>query len=171
MIALKTQQLIKEGMTLFVDGGTTACAVAEYLPLDIKVRVVTNNHPLICILTAYKNIELISTGGNYDPYLQIFTGTVTCTAVAQFTADMYVMGVCGVDSQFGISAAFQQDAAVKRTMKKNTIKTVVLANHERLGDTNTFKICEAHEIDVLVTDLKGGDGMLDAFRALDIRIL
>jgi len=34
IIALKAQQLIKNGQTIFMDGGTTLCAIAARLPLN-----------------------------------------------------------------------------------------------------------------------------------------
>jgi DeoR/GlpR family transcriptional regulator of sugar metabolism len=171
VIALKAQQLIKGGMTLFMDGGTTVCAVAQYFPLDIKLRVITNNYTLIAILAAYRNVEVIAAGGNYDADLQIFTGYATCASVQEYTADLHLMGICGVDPKFGVSTNFQQDADVKRVMKKNARKVVVLANHERLGVVDAFRVCEIQEVDVLVTDINSDDEDLGAFRNLGIQII
>jgi DeoR/GlpR family transcriptional regulator of sugar metabolism len=171
VIALKSQQLIQDGMTVFMDGGTTVCAVAAYFPTDIRLRAVSNNYTLISALAGYKNVELIVAGGNYDRNLQIFSGFTTCTTIAGFTADLYLMGTCGVDQRFGISATFQQDAEVKQAMKKNARKTVILANHQSLRRVDAFKVCSIEEIDVLVTDLNSDHEELEAFRNLDIQIL
>lgn len=171
VIALKSQQLIQDGMTVFMDGGTTICAVAAYFPTDIRLRVISNNYTLISILAGYKDVELIVAGGNYDRDLQIFSGLNTCTGVAGFTADLYLMGTCGVDQQFGISSTFQHDADVKRAMKKNTRRTIVLANDQSLRRVDAFKVCGIQEIDVLITNLNSDHEELEAFRNLDIEIL
>lgn len=171
VIALKAQQLIRSGMTIFMDGGTTVCAVAAYFPPDIRLRVITNNYMLIGTLADYKNIELIVAGGNYDRNLQTFSGITTCNTVADFTADLYLMGICGASQQFGITTPFQQDAEVKRAMKRSARSTTVLTNHERLSQIETFKVCEMNEIDVLVTDLNSDHEDLDEFRNLGIQIL
>lgn len=171
VIALKSQQLIQDGMTVFMDGGTTICAVAAYFPTDIRLRVISNNYTLISILAGYKEVELIVAGGNYDRDLQIFSGLTTCTGVAGFTADLYLMGTCGVDQQFGISSTFQHDADVKRAMKKNTRRTIVLANDQSLRRVDAFKVCGIQEIDVLITNLNSDHEELEAFRNLDIEIL
>lgn len=171
VIALKAQQLVQDGMTIFMDGGTTVCAVAEYFPLDIKLRVVTNNYTLVAILAGYQHIEVIVAGGNYDAAQQTFSGYNTCATVAEFNADLYLMGICGVNQAFGVSTTAQQDADVKRAMKRNARKTAVLANHERLGITDAFKVCDIQDIDILVTDLNSDDEELDAFRDLDLQLL
>jgi len=171
VIALKSQQLIQDGMTVFMDGGTTICAVAAYFPPDIKLRVVSNNYTLISVLAACKNVELIVAGGNYDRDQQTFSGLSTCTSIADFTADLYLMGTCGVDHQFGISTPFQQDAEVKRAMKRNARRTIVLANHQSLRRVDVFKVCSIQEIDVLVTNLNSDHEELELFRNLDIEVI
>lgn len=171
IIALKVQPLIRDGMTVFMDGGTTICAVAAYFPVDIKLRVVTNNHILIDILAAYNNVDLILTGGNYDRNLQTFSGHAACAVVGDYTADLYLMGTCGVDMQFGVSATFKEDAEVKRAMKRNACKTIVLANHERIGSVDAFKVCTMQDVDVLITDLNSNDKNLNEYRDSNIRIL
>jgi DeoR family transcriptional regulator, carbon catabolite repression regulator len=171
VIALKTQQLLQHGMTVFMDGGTTMCAIAEYLPADIRLRVVTNNYSLVGVLAPYQHVELIVAGGNYERRLQSFSGHATCSAIADFTADLYLMGTCGVHQRFGVSGDAQLDAEVKRAMKKAARATAVLANHENLRRVDAFKVCDITEIDILVTDLNTDHEDLDEFRDLDIQLL
>ncbi|NIG54528.1 DeoR/GlpR family DNA-binding transcription regulator [Chitinophaga sp. Cy-1792] len=171
IIALKAQPLIKNGMTVFMDGGTTIHSVAAYFPADLKIRVITNNYTVISALAEHKNIELIVAGGNFDRTLQTFSGFTTCSGIAEYIADVYLTGTCGVDLQYGITAAFQQDAEVKRAMKKNARQTIVLANHERLGQVEAFGVCSMESIDVLITDLNSDDQEIDDFRHIDIQII
>src|SRR5450432_4300487 len=51
LIALKAQQLIKKGQTIFMDGGSTNCAIASFLPSDSCFRLVTNNMALVPIIS------------------------------------------------------------------------------------------------------------------------
>lgn len=171
VIALKSQQLIQNGMTVFMDGGTTICAVAAYFPQDISIRVITNNHTLISVLSGFRGVELIVAGGRYDRDGQIFSGLSTCTEIANFTADIYLMGTCGVDAQFGITTDFQHDAEVKRAMNKNARKTIMLANEQSLRRVHAFKVCNLQDVDILVTNLNSDHEELEAFRKLDIEII
>ncbi|UYQ94938.1 DeoR/GlpR family DNA-binding transcription regulator [Chitinophaga horti] len=170
-IALKAQQLIKSGMTIFMDGGTTMCAIASLFPRDIILTVVTNNYALIDILATYKNVYVIVLGGNYNRHLQIFYGTQTCTAADNFNVELYFMGTCGLDAKFGVSTIYQEDAQVKRVMLRSARTVVALANRDSLRKMSTYKICDPGGIDVLITDLNSDHHALNDYREWGIQIL
>lgn len=171
IIALKTQQFFKEGMTVFMDGGTTLCTVAKYFPTQLKTRVVTNSQPLISILSQYANVEIIALGGLYDRETATFTGQVTCMEASRYVADLYLMGTCGVDPGYGVTAAVRSDSEVKRVMKANAFTTVSLVSDSRLGHRETFKVCDFTDIEVLVTNLPSDSSALENFRNRGVRLI
>ncbi|CAL1517260.1 DeoR/GlpR family DNA-binding transcription regulator [Chitinophaga sp. MM2321] len=171
IIALKALQFIKNGQTLFMDGGTTVCAIAAYFLPDISIRVVTNNQALIPILTKYKQVEMIVLGGTYDRNTETTTGVRTCEEVKKHVADLYLMGTCAVERKFGITAALQQDGEVKQAMLHASMKTIALSNSEKLGSTDHFKVCGIEDIDALITDLPSDDSRLDTYRNLGVKLI
>lgn len=171
VIALKAQQFIKDGMTLFLDGGTTLCAVANYMPATINIRVITNNTSLIPILSTFKGIELILLGGIYDNDLAVTTGNATCHEASRFIADLFIMGTCAIDADFGASATSMTDAETKRTMIRSSKKTIALANQNKLRRTEPLKICDIEDLDVLITDLSADHDELESFRRLNVQIV
>jgi len=171
IIALKIQQFIQDGQTLFMDGGTTMCMVASHFPLDIHLRVITNNVALVPTLAKCKGIETIVLGGIYNRLTETNVGMVTCSEVTNYVADVYLMGVCAVESKYGITAAIQEDGDVKRAMLKSSAKIIALSNGEKLGRTDCFRVCNITDIDLLVTDLPSDDKKLDPFRSSGIQLV
>lgn len=171
IIALKAQQFVKSGSTIFMDGGTTICAIGSRFPADIQLRVVTNNQPLIEILTRFSHIEIIGLGGVYDRNTATMTGGATCREIGKYVADVYLMGTCGVDDQLGITATWETDANVKRSMLENAKKVVALSNHGHLGHVEAFKVCSFKDVSTLVTNLDADHRDLDSFRELGVRIV
>ncbi|MFZ4861237.1 DeoR/GlpR family DNA-binding transcription regulator [Sphingobacterium sp. Mn56C] len=170
-IALKAQRFIRPGMTIFMDGGTTVCALASTLQADIAVRIITNNVALMPILTAFKHIDIIFLGGEYQANTATTCGLETTAEVLKYNADLYFMGTCALDDKNGISAVFKNDAAVKRAMLSASQKTVVLADSNKLNQTEPFKVTDIHNIDYLVSELAATDPSLDAYRSLGVSIL
>jgi len=164
IIALKTQAFIKSGMTIFIDGGTTLMAVVNNMPLDIKLRIITNNLSLIPIVERFKNVEIVVLGGNYDYQLGISHGITTCN-------DLYIMGTCAVDAKFGITAISISDGEAKKMMQKCAKKTIALANDSKLNYTEAFKVSDIQDIKVLITNLDSNSPDLDSFRNLGIQIV
>jgi DeoR/GlpR family transcriptional regulator of sugar metabolism len=171
IIGLKARQFIKDGQTVFMDGGSTVCAVASHLPANARFRLVTNNMALIPIISKFKHIELILLGGIYDRETAVNTGGRTCNEAAKYNADLYLMGTCALHPNFGISAVFQADGEVKQIMLKNALQTYALGNHANLNSTEYFKVCTLKEIRGLITDLPADDTLLDDFRDKRIRLI
>jgi DeoR/GlpR family transcriptional regulator of sugar metabolism len=171
IIALKTLQLIREGQTIFMDGGSTICAVVSHLPATSKFRLVTNNMALVPVISTFRHIEMIVLGGIYDRETATNTGGQTCSEVSKYIADLYLMGTCALHKDFGISAVFQSDGEVKQQMLKNSATTYALANSAKLNATEYYKVCELKEINGLITDLPADDPRLDEFRGQGIRLI
>jgi DeoR/GlpR family transcriptional regulator of sugar metabolism len=171
VVGLKAQQLIKDGKTIFMDGGSTICAVASHLPAHSRFRLVTNNMALVPILSNYKHIELIVLGGRYDRETAVNTGGQTSSEAGKYNADLYFMGTCALHPDVGISAVFQADGEVKQTMLKNAAKTYALGNHTNLNCTEYYRVCALKDINGLITDLSPDDPRLDSFRNLGIRLI
>jgi DeoR/GlpR family transcriptional regulator of sugar metabolism len=171
VVGLKAQQLIKDDKTIFMDGGSTICAVAAHLPANARFRLVTNNMALVPIVSNYKHIELIVLGGLYDRETAVNTGGQTSSEAGKYNADLYLMGTCALHPDLGISAVFQADGEVKQSMLKNAAKTYALGNHTNLNSTEYYKVCSLKDISGLITDLSPDDPQLDGFRNGRIRLI
>jgi DeoR/GlpR family transcriptional regulator of sugar metabolism len=171
LIAFKAQQLIRKGQTIFMDGGSTICAIASHLPHNSSFRLITNNMALVPIISKFRDIELIILGGIHDRETAINTGGQTCHEVNQYIASLYFMGTCAIQKDLGISAVFQKDGEVKQTMLRNAKKIFALVNSSNLNTTEHYKVCDIKEISGMITDLATDDSRLDDFRHLGIRLI
>lgn len=171
LIGMKAQSLLKPGMTVFMDGGTTVCAVVECLPTNASLRVITNNIALVPLLGRFRNIEVIVLGGNYDRDAQTNTGARTCAEAAEFVVDLYLMGTCAISKDFGITSAIREDGAVKKVMLKGSKTVAVLSNSKKTGTNEPFVVCGLDQINILVTELPSDDSKLDELRFKNLKII
>ncbi len=171
IIALKTQRFLKNGSTVFMDGGTTVLAVINAMPLDITIRIVTNNYSVVPIIEKFKNVELILLGGNYERDLAVTSGLTTCYEVSKYIADVFIMGTCAVDPVYGVSATSVNDGETKKMMVQSSKQTIALASRNKLSQTESFKVCDMSQVDALITDLDSNDADLDDFRKSNIQIV
>lgn len=171
VIAFKAQQFIKDGLTIFMDGGTTNLAIASLLPANLEARIITNNQAVVPVLAAHKNIELIVLGGIYNRAGVTTWGLSVCRQAEEFLADIFFMGTCAVDPVSGVSGDAQQDVDVKRAMIRSSQTVFALANHERLFRKEPFRVCELEMLDTIITDLPSDHKDMNEFRNADLQIL
>jgi DeoR/GlpR family transcriptional regulator of sugar metabolism len=171
VIGLKAQQLIKNGQTIFMDGGTTICAIAARLPLNIVLKVITNNQALVPLLSGIPGIDIIVLGGNYDRDTATSSGAQAVVEAGKYIADLFFMGTCAIHHQFGITASLQTEGELKQAMIKSSLKTIALSNAQKLDSIEYFKVCDFNDIDVLITDLASGDPLLNNYRDVGFSLL
>lgn len=170
-IGLKAQGLLKKGMTLFMDGGTTVCSVAAHFPLDSSFRIITNNLALVPIISHFKDIELIVLGGTYNRDSQTNVGAQTCMDAQGYVVDLYLMGTCAISKEFGVTAAIREDGAVKRAMLTGAKKVALLSNSKKLATDEVFRVCDLSAIDMVVTELSTDNMLLDSIRYTGLKII
>ena len=158
-------------MTVFVDGGTTIWAVVNAMPLDIRIRMITNNFSIVPLIEKFKNVELIFFGGNYEPDLAVTSGITTCAEVAKYNADIFIMGTCAVDPVLGVSAISATDGETKKMMVQCARKTIALASRNKLYKGELFRVCPIDSLTALITDLDSNDPELNPFRNRDLQIV
>ncbi len=171
VIALKTQQLLRDVQTVIMDGGTTMLAVAASIPIQSQLRIITNNMALIPILAHHQQVEIIVLGGMYNRITQTNLGIQTALEAQKYQADLYLMGTCAIDRTKGLTAAVHEDGEIKKVFLTVAAQTAVLSNHEKLDTVEFFNVTGLSGVHTLITDLPSNDTRLDAYRPFDLEIL
>ena len=167
-LARAAVNLVKEGQTIFIDAGSTNVAIAQALPTDLRLTVVTNAPGVASALSRHPKISVIMLGGLYDQAKGACLGPQTIREANQIFADMFILGACGVDAGIGVTALDAGEAEVKRAMIGQSSLLMIAATADKLGTVAPFKIAEPSRIDHLVVE----NGMTDISRyaQLDIAV-
>jgi DeoR/GlpR family transcriptional regulator of sugar metabolism len=171
VIALKAQSLVKNGQTVFLDGGTSVYTLVSLLPADIKLTVITNNTAIIPALSAYTGVKLIILGGNYLKESETIVGLQAVKMIENFQADLYIMGICALDTGKGVTANFQEEAELKQVMLEHSATSVALSAFEKLGTFESFRVCPIEGLDYIVTEVDAADKKFEGFKKLGVKIL
>lgn len=111
--------------TLYLDGGTSTLNVANAIALGSAITVITPS-PVIATCLLERHIDTILLGGRLHPSGAIATG---CRINSTYV-DMAVLGACGLDDSWGLSAQDMAEAEVKSAMARQSRQVVVLASQK-----------------------------------------
>lgn len=156
-------ELPDEGAVL-IDAGTTTALIPRFLPLDLKLRVVTNSQQILNALSAFPNITLMSLGGVFRPVSQSTVGPWTVSALADLRVDVAFIGANGFSIEHGATTADQAEAEVKRAMLKSSRRSIALLDHSKIGAEYFHRFAAPADIDVIVTDSGIDPELLDDLR-------
>ena len=151
-IARRSMSLIRAGMLIFVDGGTTTLPLAGHLPVDFQGTFVTYSLPTAMALANLRRSEVILLGGKLLPDLLLTTGPAQISAARQFKPDISILSVHGITAAAGATVENYEDSLIKRTFIQNSAEVVVLAGAEKIGFVASYLVADLGEISYLISD-------------------
>ena len=149
-IARATAALIPEGSKVIIDSGTTTLKLVPYLREIKNLTVLTNDVNIASSLYDCSNIELIMLGGAVRPGYCSVIGSYAEAQVGVFSADICIIGTDAVNEN-GISIANLDEVGIKKSIIKASKKTIIVADHTKIGHESFAKVCSLGNIDTIVT--------------------
>ena len=131
-IAATALALLRDGDRLILDGGSTVEAFGQGLR-HRRHMVVTSNLPLIPVLAAAPEIEVLLLGGTVRPISMATTGPLAEQGLRRITADRCFLGADGVVAGRGLCEATLEQVALKALMAAQATELFVLADASKLG--------------------------------------
>jgi DeoR/GlpR family transcriptional regulator of sugar metabolism len=163
-------ELISDGETLIVNGGSTTFAFATSLGLRRNLTIVTNNLAIPPVLPPEAIQEIHIVGGQYRVNLVSTIGPLGFGPGA-ISVDTAVLGVSGMTARKGISTTVLEEASMLADMISSAERTIILADASKF-DRNAFgHIAPLTAINILVTDAPPPDDLAQALGEAKVEIL
>ena len=168
-IAAAAVQHLQPGQTLFLDAGTTTTLLAEALRSMAGLTIVTNSLQAALALSAAEEHETLNNqvmliGGMMAAGAQQTRGEMTISEIYRYRADVALLSPVGIDAKNGASSFHPHEAAIARAMMQQAQRTILLADHSKLGVVSRTIYAPIADVDLLICD--GGQAKPGALSAL-----
>jgi DeoR family fructose operon transcriptional repressor len=140
------------GGSVLLDAGTTTARLAELLPGDRDLTVVTNALPIALTLSVRPGLTLLLIGGRVRGRTLAAVDEWALRSLRDVYVDVAFVGTNGLSPERGLTTPDPAEAAVKRAMIAAARRVVVLADHTKVGERNFARFGDLEDVDVLVTD-------------------
>lgn len=143
--------LIEPGQAIFLDEASTLLPLVRMLPSAAPLTVITNFLPILNELTAYKNIHLITLGGEYLPRFDTFTGLLTERTMASMRADLYITSTTAIFNGIAYHPD-QQVVRIKQAMIAHSGRQYMLLDHTKFGKTALHEVAPLNVFECVIVD-------------------
>lgn len=143
---------IRDGDTLFINSGMTTMAVAEVLSLRKNLNIVTNSLAVANYLAHQADMRLILLGGELNANYGFTYGGDALEQLRRYQPQWSILSVDGVHPEHGITTYHADEAMIDRTMIARAQKTIIVADHRKIGRVGFSHICGIDGNQLLVTD-------------------
>ena len=164
IIAQKTAGLVQSGMYIFTSGGTSILEFAKSLEPNLNATFFTCSLNAAIEFAHHPSIEVVMIGDKVSKDSMLTTGASAVQTIESIQADLCILGINSLDTQFGLSENDWEVVQIKKAMIKASKKTICIGISEKLNSQQKIKVANLDEIDILITELDPNDPTLLPFK-------
>ena len=164
IIAQKTAALVQSGMYILTSGGTSILEFAKSLDSNLNATFFTCSLNAAIEFAHHPSIEVVMIGDKVSKDSMLTTGASAVQTIESIQADLCILGINSLDTQFGLSENDWEVVQIKKAMIKASKKTICIGISEKLNSQQKIKVANLDEIDILITELDPNDPILLPFK-------
>lgn len=168
-IARQTAELISDGETLLLDGGSTTYEVARWL-VGRPLHIVTTSLPVANLFASDANSDLVFIGGNICPRSGVARGPYANAMLERVRVRKTILSVAAVNDE----GYFNNDLLLvetERAMMRAADEVIVVADSTKFGRSSLAHICELSDVDKLVADSSLGEHWHDVLSRAGVTVV
>jgi DeoR family transcriptional regulator, fructose operon transcriptional repressor len=150
LIARRAAELIENGDTLLLDGGTTAYEVARLL-VGRPLQIVTNSLPVANLFASGANTDLVLLGGYVYPRTGVSLGPYANEMLARLNVRKTVLSVAAINER-GFYNSNLLLVETERAMMQAAEEVIVVADSTKFGHQSLAHIGPLDAVQYLVVD-------------------
>ena len=163
-IGVAVANLLEAGEAIYLDGGSTALAVARAIRgRDLGLTVVTRNLFAALELADDPRSQVILLGGRIKSGEMVTTRTGFDQEIDRYNVDSYVMGISGADPVRGLTDYDPEEAVTKRQAIDCADRVILAVDKTKLGRVLLVKVAEIDDLNIVVTDAHRNHPAVTAF--------
>ena len=169
-IGTAAAQLIQDGETVGIGGGTTVAKMLRGLRACKDVTVVTYAVNVAMELSRQKDLQVHVTGGHLSGNWFALVGSRALESVPHFFLDKFIFGATGVHAESGVTDVHLEESAMNRAMLEQARTRVLLVDHTKLGIISKCLVCSLKKVDIILTDKEASKQMVKRFESAGVEV-
>jgi DeoR/GlpR family transcriptional regulator of sugar metabolism len=170
VIAQKAATLIDEGISLFLDGGTTSMYLSKEMP-DIPCNVFTNGIAVAMELSQKKNVNITVVGGQLMKDNLSTSSPAAKEYFALTNFEVAIVSATAFTPEHGFSCNSQIESDLLKQVFKKARHVYMMLDSSKIGKINPYTFAHLEDINVLITDNHFPKDMKELFEQQNIVVM
>ncbi|ASY31839.1 MULTISPECIES: DeoR/GlpR family DNA-binding transcription regulator [unclassified Streptomyces] len=164
-MAARAAELVQDGMTVYLDAGTTLSAMVPLLARRESLTVVTNDFTTADLLMASPHIDVIHVGGRVEPANRSSVGRLAARTLRQLALDLAFVSTSSWDRLRGVTTPSELKVEVKKAAMECAGSSVLVAGSSKYGTFGKYRVAPLTSFDVVITDEDLAEAAAEGIRA------
>jgi len=150
-IAAAAADLVGEAETLFIDEGFTPQLIAEALPRDRPLTVVTTSLATAGVLAKQENFTVLLLGGRVRGGTLATVDHWATRMLSGFVIDLAFVGANGISRDHGLTTPDPAVGEVKAAAVRAARRRVFVGTHTKFGAVTFCRFAEVSDFETIIT--------------------
>ncbi|MEU6068862.1 DeoR/GlpR family DNA-binding transcription regulator [Streptomyces sp. NPDC047082] len=151
-IAAAAVHLFGEAETVFIDEGYTHRLIADLLPSDRNLTVVTASLPTAAAVAEASRATVLLLGGKVRGRTLATVGSWTNQMLSSFVIDLAILGANGISRDAGLTTPDPVVADVKAQAIRSSHRRILLGIHTKFGAQSFCRFAKIGDFETIITD-------------------
>lgn len=169
-IAKEAVAMIKNYDVVYIPSATVGLFMAQNIPNELKIRVVTNSIVIAEELRKKDNVAVIMLGGEMDDRGNCYD-TIAVETIKRLRFDKCFLTSACISATFGLSIQKTQAISFWNAVIDSSKTAIGLYPKEKIGFDSIVSICPANRLNTLITDWDASEADLKLFDEQGIKVV
>ena len=168
-IAERAAQLVEDGDSVLLDGGSTTYEVARLL-VGRPLQIVTNSLPVANLFASVANTDLVLLGGYVYPRTGVMLGPYANHVLAELSVRRTILSVAGLNER----GYFNNNVLLvetERAMLRAADEAIVVADSSKFGRQSLAHLAPLSDVGRLVVDSDATPYWREKIRAAGVELI
>jgi DeoR/GlpR family transcriptional regulator of sugar metabolism len=156
-------KIVEPGQSVMLDESTTDLYLAQLLPSQGPLTVISYFHTIMKLFMEESGIDLIGLGGTYYPAYDSFLGLLTTQTIRSLRADLLFMSATAVTEGFCYHLS-PEITLVKRALMEAASRRILMLDHSKFSKRSLYQLAPLTDFDLVIVDQGTSERDLAAMR-------
>ncbi|SHI50007.1 transcriptional regulator, DeoR family [Clostridium cavendishii DSM 21758] len=163
---------ITEGQSIALNSGTTTLEIAKLLKINFeKLTILTNSVAIALELSDMSKYTIILCGGIFNGEEYSLAGEFALENISKFRIDTAFISVSGISLLDGFTDHNLDEIQIQRKLIEISQQVFMLSDSSKFDTLSLLKLCDISKADMIITDSKLNDNILNKYKANDIEVI
>ena len=151
-IGQAVRDLIHDGDSIMIDGGSTAYYVIESISIRRGLTIITSTLAFLPLMMKMTDAKIYLTGGLLHKEFEDLIGNISVSTLHRFMPNFAIFGIDAISIEKGLFSTETSTAEIKKQMLASGMQSIVVADSSKFGKVSFCHVADIEDIDYLVTD-------------------
>ena len=150
---------IEDGDIIYVDSGTTAMYLMEYVDGKKQITILTHSLSVLSRARGIEGLTIYCLGGKLQPEMNCLVGSMAADMVSLYNIGKAFMGTKGITAEGAVTDSSAGEFELKKRVVQNSAKIYLLADSSKYEKAGLMTYLHLDKVDCLITDQSVSDGL------------